>query len=304
MKTPILFFSCLFWCVFQSSSIPFQPFPGLSTPSFAEAACGKVKACNLLRQKEPNNPNCKGVPTECGGTPPQAPKPMPKPVPKPAACGLVEACNLIRKTNPGIAKCKGVPTTCGSSAPPPPPPPPPPPGECECLPKELEGPGNLQIGNCLTRDPANDKHYCYVDRNNGCSDSKASRRLPDLIYSYEACVNQRKKGFAAPNVSGPDECGPDECREDDVECFLALLGSPSKSEECREDDVECFLALLRSPSKSEECREDDVECFLALLRSPAQSDSGSACFRCSSVDCGCSNDDIDCHIECLNCIVP
>merc|ERR1711879_11121 len=98
--------------------------------------------------------------------------------------------------------------------------------------------------------------------NNGCSDSKASRRLPDLIYSYEACVNQRKKGFAAPNESGPDECGPDECRE------------------------------------------DDVECFLALLRSPAQSDSGSTCFRCSSVDCGCSNDDIDCHIECLNCIVP
>jgi len=275
MKTPILFFSCLFWCVFQSSSIPFQPFPGLSTPSFAEAACGKVKACNLLRQKEPNNPNCKGVPTECGGTPPQAPKP--------AACGLVEACNLIRKTNPGIAKCKGVPTKCGSSAPPPPPPPPRPSGECECLPKELEGPGNLQIGNCLTRDPANNKHYCYVDRNNGCSDSKASRRLPDLIYSYEACVNQRKKGFAAPNESGPDECGPDECRE---------------------DDVECFLALLRSPSKSEECREDDVECFLALLRSPAQSDSGSTCFRCSSVDCGCSNDDIDCHIECLNCIVP
>jgi len=277
MKTPILFFSCLFWCVFQSSSIPFQPFPGLSTPSFAEAACGKVKACKVIRQREPNNPGCKGVPTECGGTPPKAPKP--------AACGLVEACKQMRKINPGIAKCKGVPTTCGSSPPPPPPPPPPPTttGECECLPKELEGPGNLQIGNCLTRDPANNKHYCYVDRNNGCSDSKASRRLPDLIYSYEACVNQRKKGFAAPNESGPDECGPDECRE---------------------DDVECFLALLRSPSKSEECREDDVECFLALLSSPAQSDFGNTGFSCSSVDCGCSNDDIDCHIECLNCIVP
>jgi len=306
MKALILFFSCLFWCVFHSSSIPFGGGCEnvcdsndtdcwqlcLSTPSFAEA-CGKVKACKLIRQREPNNPGCKGVPTECGGTPPKAPKPMPKPVPKPMpkpvpkppACGLVEACKKMRIINPNIAKCKGVPTTCGSSRPPPPSPPSPPPprrGECKCLPKELEGPGNLQIGNCLTRDPANDKHYCYVDRNNGCSDSKASRRLPDLIYSYEACVNQRKIGFASPDES----------------CL------PVGDENCRDDDEQCWLALLSSPSKSEECREDDVECFLALLSSPAQSDSGCTAFSCSSVDCGCSNDDIDCHIECLNCILP
>merc|ERR1711988_1909897 len=130
MKTPILFFSCLFWCVFHSSSIPFGGGCEnicesndtdcwqlcLSTPSLAEAACGKVKACKVIRQREPNNPGCKGVPTECGGTPPKASKP--------AACGLVEACKKMRKINPGIAKCKGVPTTCGSSPPPPPPPPP------------------------------------------------------------------------------------------------------------------------------------------------------------------------------------
>ena len=270
MKTLILFFSCLFWCVFHSSSIPFGGGCEnvcdsndtdcwqlcLSTPSFDEAACGKVKACKILRQKNPNIPTCKGVPTKCGGTPP---KPVSKPVSKPV-------------TKPAPRR-----------------------GECKCLLKELEGPGNLPIGNCLTRDPANDKHYCYVDKNNGCRDSKPSRRLPDLIYSYDACVNQRYGEFAAPDEG---------CRDDDEQCWLALLSTPVGDEDCRDDDEQCWLALLSSPSKSEECREDDVECFLALLRSPAQSDSGSACFRCSSVDCGCSNDDIDCHIECLNCILP
>jgi len=285
MKTLILFFSCLFWCVFHSSSIPFGGGCEnvcdsndtdcwqlcLSTPSFDEAACGKVKACKILRQKNPNIPTCKGVPTKCGGTPPKAPKPMPKPLPKP-----------MPKPMP-----KPVPK---------PAPPPSRRGECKCLPKELEGPGNLPIGNCLTRDPANDKHYCYVDRNNGCRDSKPSRRLPDLIYSYDACVNQRNVGFAAPDESG--------CRDDDEQCWLALLSTPVGDEDCRDDDEQCWLALLSSPSKSEECREDDVECFLALLSSPAQSDFGNTGFSCSSVDCGCSNDDIDCHIECLNCIVP
>merc|ERR1712038_68405 len=157
------------------------------------------------------------------------PKPMPKPVPKPA-------------------------------------PPPSRRGECKCLPKELEGPGNLPIGNCLTRDPANDKHYCYVDRNNGCRDSKPSRRLPDLIYSYDACVNQRNVGFAAPDESG--------CRDDDEQCWLALLSTPAQSDFGNTG----FIA------------EETFD------RIPG--------FSCKSVDCGCSNDDINCHIDCLNCIDP
>jgi len=299
MKTQILFFSCLFWCVLHSSSIPFGGGCEnvctsndsncwelcLSSPSFAKA-CGKINACNKIRKMDPNNPNCKGVPTKCGETVPETPKPV--------GCGKVKACQKLRKQNPNHPTCKGVPTTCDSD--------PSPPtnrtgtqsGECKCLPKELKGPGNLPVGHCLTRDPANDKFYCYVDRNNGCRDSKPSRRLPDLIYSYQACVNQRNTGVAAPNKIG--------CSDDDEQCWLASLSSTASSENCRDDDEQCWLASLSSPASSENCRDDDEQCWLALLGSPAQ--SGSAGFSCSSVDCGCSNDDIDCHIACLNCIIP
>jgi len=299
MKTQILFFSCLFWCVFHSSSIPFGGGCEnvctsndsncwelcLSSPSFAKA-CGKINACNKIRKMDPNNPNCKGVPTKCGETVPETPKPV--------GCGKVKACQKLRKQNPNHPSCKGVPTTCGSD--------PSPPtnrtgtqsGECKCLPKELKGPGNLPVGHCLTRDPANDKFYCYVDRNNGCQDSKPSRRLPDLIYSYQACVNQRNTGVAAPNKI--------RCSDDDEQCWLASLSSTASSENCRDDDEQCWLASLSSPASSENCRDDDEQCWLALFGSPAQ--SGSAGFSCKSVDCGCSNDDIDCHIDCLNCIIP
>ena len=136
----------------------------------------------------------------------------------------------------------------------------------------MKGPGNLPVGHCLTRDPANDKFYCYVDRNNGCRDSKPSRRLPDLFYSYQACVNQRNIGVAAPEIG------------------------------CSDDVEQCWLASLSSTASSENCRDDDEQCWLALFGSPAQ--SGNAGFSCKSVDCGCSNDDIDCHIDCLNCIIP
>merc|ERR1711988_498231 len=238
MKTQILFFSCLFWCVLHSSSIPLGGGCEnvctsndsdcwelcLSSPSFAKA-CGKINACNKIRKMDPNNPNCKGVPTTCGSDP-------------------------SPPTNRTDTQS----------------------GECKCLPKELKGPGNLPVGHCLTRDPANDKFYCYVNRNNGCRDSKPSRRLPDLIYSYQACVNQRNIGVAAPEIG------------------------------CSDDDEQCWLASLSSPATSENCRDDDEQCWLASLSSPAQ--SGSAGFSCSSVDCGCSNDDIDCHIACLNCIIP
>jgi len=283
MKTPILFLSCLFWCVFHSSSIPFGGGCEnicadndsncwqlcLSDASFA-VACGKIKACNKIREKDPNNANCKDVPKTCGGT---APPPPPPPPSSPHSCGKIQACNKIRVADPGNAKCKGVPKTCGSSPPPPPPKPlPPSSGECKCLPKELEGPGGLSIGHCLTRDPTNDKHYCYVDRNNGCRDSKPSRRLPDLLYSYQACVNQRNTGVALPD------------------------------EVCSDDDEQCWLASLSSPASSEDCRDDDVQCFLALLNSPAQ--SGNTGFSCRSVDCGCSSDDVDCYIDCLNCVMP
>jgi len=237
MKTPILFISCLFWCVFYSSSIPFGGGCEnicadndsncwqlcLSDASFA-VACGKIKACNKIRERDPNNANCKDVPTTC--------------------------------------EDEGGEGGGGGG------------GECKCLPKELEGPGGLAIGHCLTRDPANDKHYCYVDKNNGCRDSKPSRRLPDLIYSYQACVNQRYTGFAAP---------------DEVDC--------------RDDDVQCWLSSLNLPASSEDCRDDDIQCWLSSLSSPAQSGSSTG-FSCNSVDCGCSSNDVDCHIDCLNCVIP
>ena len=119
-------------------------------------------------------------------------------------CALIRVC----QRQPQHVKCQNVPNMVPDRCqlppkphdPPYPQPPKPhgpapphpnsPTNECKCLNKTLEGPGGLPIGHCLTKDPENDKLFCYVDANNGCSDTKQSRRLPNLFYSYEACENE------------------------------------------------------------------------------------------------------------------
>merc|ERR1712203_115296 len=147
---------------------------------------------------------------------------------KEVPCALIRVC----QRQPQHVKCKNVPKEmpdrCRHPQPPnprpqpPKPHPQPPTNGCKCLNKELEGPGGLPIGNCLTRDPANGKFYCYVEANNGCSDSKPSRRLHNLIYSYEACRNQRVvDGFSAP------EC---HCQDWDDQCFADCLAASSSED--------------------------------------------------------------------------
>ena len=181
MKTPILVFLCLFWSVFYSYSFP-QSFGGCGHCADNDVSCWTICL---------SPPATSSVP-----------------------CGKIQACINLLAADPSHVACKDVPKTCGASPPKPSPPNPRPPihrpNECKCLSKELDGAG-LPTGHCLTRDPANNKYYCYVEKNNGCSDSKPSRRLPNLIYSYQACFNQRNDGFAAPE---------ERCRDDDEQCRI------------------------------------------------------------------------------------
>jgi len=123
------------------------------------------------------------------------------------SCGLIHTCLIPKFGNKPHCKNapKKLPASCG---PPPPPPTSPPPvaigvnpdPNCQCCSRELDGPGSLPIGHCLTKDPTNNKFYCYVDAHT-CSDSKPSKRFHNLHYSYQACWNQRANGFAAPECN-------------------------------------------------------------------------------------------------------
>jgi hypothetical protein len=164
---------------------------------------------------------------------------------------------VIKNPCPGQNNCNNhIPP----AAPPPPPcshnscnnnlPPPPPithPG-CKCCSKELEGDSNLglPVGHCLTKDPSNNKFFCYVDSLNSCPDAKSSRRYHNLYYSYQACWNQRASGFAAPEQ---------DCDEDDTECWVKVLSNTSEDEVvaptgcyCEDWDTQCFERCYSTPA--------------------------------------------------------
>ena len=108
---------------------------------------------------------------------------------------------------------------------------------CKCCNRELDGPGGLPIGHCLTKDPTNNEFYCYVDANT-CLDSKPSKRFHNLHYSYQACWNQRADGFAAP------ECN---CQEWDYQCQSecnAHEETVATGCYCQDDDDQCFADCL------------------------------------------------------------
>ena len=70
---------------------------------------------------------------------------------------------------------------------------------CRCSGKTITGPLNLPIGRCLTKDPANNKFFCYINADSSCSDKALSGRKPNLHFSYQACDNDRACELAAPD---------------------------------------------------------------------------------------------------------
>merc|ERR1712038_1591589 len=221
-------------------------------------------------------------------------------------CGRIRVC-----MKPGFKKkpiCKNTPSTlpdrCRSNPPPPPPPCPkkprnPPCGgrpgggvnsNCKCLSKELDFAG-LPTGHCLTKDPANDKFYCYVNANS-CGDTKQSKRFHNLHYSYQACWNQRAEGYAAPNCN---------CEESDVECQSNCIGDIcGDNSYCWEDAVSEQDVSYDEYVSNEECVCEDwddqcwTDCFSRSENQPeseqfepagcyCQDDSDDQCFeRCFS----------------------
>jgi len=234
-----------------------------SFPQLAEnkskMPCGKIRMC--LKPKFSKKPICKAAPKEL---PPRCTDPKNGVVPPPPP-----PCNPKKPSS-----------RCHS--------PTPPPGNfnfgCKCLSKELDGAG-LPIGHCLTKDPANDKFYCYVNANS-CGDTKQSKRFHNLHYSYQACWNQRAEGYAAPNC---------DCEKSDVECQSSCI-----ADICG-DNPYCWEEVVSEQDVSyDECGCEDYDdqcwndCFSSFENQPeseqfepagcyCQDDSDYQCFeRCIS----------------------
>jgi len=227
-------------------------------------------------------------------------------------CGKIRLCLKPKFSKKPICKAapKELPPRCTDpiSVPPPPPPcspkkpssrcPPPPPTrvdpECKCLSKELDGAG-LPIGHCLTKDPANDKFYCYVNANS-CGDTKQSKRFHNLHYSYQACWNQRAEGYAAPNC---------DCEESDVECQSTCI-----ADICG-DNPYCWEEVLSEQDVASEqevsydecfCEDWDDQCWNdCLSRFENQPESE----KFEPAGCYCQDDsDEQCFERCLSDVAP
>jgi len=255
--------------------------------------CGKIRTC--LKPKFSSRPMCKTAPKEL---PARCDKPDEPRGGKGMSCGLIRTC-----LKPGFSKkpiCKNAPKKLPARCDDPPPPPPPcnpkktcnPPvgpvnSNCKCLSKELDFAG-LPTGHCLTKDPANDKFYCYVNANS-CGDTKPSKRFHNLYYSYQACWNQRAEGYAAPNCdceAWDDQCQTD-CLadglyafcEDNPYCWEDMLSSTASEEStgcgCSDDDDQCWEDCLAGSNSGQieptgcYCQEDsDGQCFENCFSSP------------------------------------
>jgi len=193
-----------------------------SFPQLAEGKskmpCGKIRLC--LKPKFSKKPICKAAPKEL---PPRCTDPISVP-PPPPPCSPKKPSSRCPPPDPKTYN----------------------PG-CKCLSKELDGAG-LPIGHCLTKDPANDKFYCYVNANS-CGDTKQSKRFHNLHYSYQACWNQRAEGYAAPNC---------DCEKSDVECQSSCI-----ADICG-DNPYCWEEVVSEQDVSYDecgCKDYDDQCW-------------------------------------------
>ena len=199
-----------------------------SFPQLAEGKskmpCGKIRMC--LKPKFSKKPICKAAPKEL---PPRCTDPISVP-PPPPPCSPKKPSSRCPPPDP---------KTYNSG--------------CKCLSKELDGAG-LPIGHCLTKDPANDKFYCYVNANS-CGDTKQSKRFHNLHYSYQACWNQRAEGYAAPNC---------DCEKSDVECQSSCI-----ADICG-DNPYCWEEVVSEQDVSYDecgCKDYDDQCWNDCLSS-------------------------------------
>lgn len=91
---------------------------------------------------------------------------------------------------------------------------------CKCSGKTLPGPKGLPVGECYTRNPKNNRFFCYVDSNTPCTDKEASKRHSNTFASYLACDFQRECGHALPDYDYDyeyEEGGGDDYEYDDYE---------------------------------------------------------------------------------------
>jgi len=276
-------------------------------------ACGKIRTC--LKPKFSNKPMCKTAPKElpdrCDDKPdkPTGGNDM--------SCGRIRACMKPAFRKKPICKNapKKLPARCGDPITTPPscnpkkqsckPPIPPINSGCKCLSKELDFAG-LPTGHCLTKDPANDKFYCYVNADS-CGDTKPSKRFHNLYYSYQACWNQRAEGYAAPNCdceSWDDQCQTD-CSaeglyafcEDNPYCWEDLLSRESDGYDdciCEDWDDQCWTDCFASHETETgcDCSDDDDQCWDDCL---AGSNSG----QIEPTGCYCQDDsDAQCFEHC------
>jgi len=235
-----------------------------SFPQLAESkskiamSCGKIRTC--LKPAFSNKPICRNAPQKL---PPRC-SPAPPP---PPPCKCKGGC-----TKPETPVNKG----------------------CKCLSKELDGAG-LPIGHCLTKDPANDKFFCYVNAKS-CADTKQSKRFHNLHYSYQACWNQRAEGYAAPNCN---------CEESDVECQSNCIGDI-----CGENPY-CWEDALKEQDVSYDeyvsydecfCEDWDDQCWNdCFSRSENQPESE----QFELAGCYCQDDSDDqCFERCFSDVAP
>merc|ERR1711974_281571 len=242
-----------------------------SFPQFAENAksqmpCGRIRAC--MKPASRKNPICKNAPRTL---PDRCNSPTCKP-PPPLPCSK-------KPRNP---PCDGKPVGPVNS-------------NCKCLSKELDFAG-LPTGHCLTKDPTNDKFYCYVNANS-CGDTKPSKRFHNLHYSYQACWNQRAGGYAAPNC---------ECEEWDVECQSDCIYNGV----C-EDNPYCWEDMLSTESDVQAyaydgciCEDWDDQCWADCI----ERDDPIAVTNFEQFEpagCYCQDDsDEQCFEHCLSEVAP
>ena len=250
MQTSIFVVLGLLLMVYYSNS-----FPQFAENAKSQMPCGRIRVC--MKPAFRKKPMCKNAPTtlpdRC-----KSPPPPPPPCPK-------------KPRNP---PCDGKPVGPVNS-------------NCKCLSKELDFAG-LPTGHCLTKDPANDKFYCYVNANS-CGDTKPSKRFHNLYYSYQACWNQRAEGYAAPNCdceAWDDQCQTD-CLadglyafcEDNPYCWEDLLSSTASEDStgcgCSDDDDQCWDDCLAGSNSGQieptgcYCQDDsDAQCFEHCYSSP------------------------------------
>merc|ERR1712183_170404 len=252
MQTSIFVVLGLLLMVYYSNS-----FPQFAENAKSQMSCGRIRTC--MKPAFRRNPICKNAPRTL---PDRCNKPICKPPPPPPCFKKPHnrPCNPKRKpVGPVNSNCK-------------------------CLSKELDFAG-LPTGHCLTKDPANDKFYCYVNAGS-CGDTKPSKRFHNLYYSYQACWNQRAEGYAAPNCdceSWDDQCQTD-CSAEGLYAFC-------------EDNPYCWEDLLSRESDVQDYGYDDCICEEIF---PSRDDQcWTDCFASHETGCDCSDDDEQCWDDCL-----